>query len=148
MLRQNSLGAATLTVHVGIGRWTTVSDIAAENFSRTALAHRAATHSSCTACIVGQGGCRQDIFTSIEGPCDSRDPQQWLCRAMQGDENAAKKFQEVSKAYDTLRDPQKRQQYDSMGADGYERMAENGGAGWSPVHYFNPVVEESTCFYM
>ncbi len=57
-----------------------------------------------------------------------------LCNAMQGDENAAKKFQEVSKAYDTLRDPQKRQQYDSMGADGYERMAENGGAGWSPVH--------------
>jgi DnaJ-class molecular chaperone len=51
----------------------------------------------------------------------------------QGDENAAKKFQEVSKAYDTLRDPQKRQQYDSMGADGYERMTENGGAGWSPV---------------
>jgi len=51
----------------------------------------------------------------------------------QGDENAAKKFQEVSKAYDTLRDPQKRQQYDGMGADGYERMTENGGAGWSPV---------------
>ena len=52
---------------------------------------------------------------------------------LQGDEGAAKKFQEVSKAYDTLRDPQKRQQYDSMGADGYERMAETGGAGWSPV---------------
>ena len=58
---------------------------------------------------------------------------------MQGDENAAKKFQEVSKAYDTLRDPQKRQQYDNMGADGYERMAENGGAGWSPVHPAHPV---------
>lgn len=54
-------------------------------------------------------------------------------RGLQGDEGAAKKFQEVSKAYDTLRDPQKRQQYDSMGADGYERMAETGGAGWSPV---------------
>ncbi len=57
---------------------------------------------------------------------------------MQGDENAAKKFQEVSKAYDTLRDPQKRQQYDNMGADGYERMAENGGAGWSPVRHPSP----------
>ncbi|KAK9916413.1 hypothetical protein WJX75_002286 [Coccomyxa subellipsoidea] len=48
-----------------------------------------------------------------------------------GDDEAAAKFQEVSKAYDTLRDPQKRQQYDSMGADGYERMAESGGAGFS-----------------
>ena len=59
--------------------------------------------------------------------------------ATQGDEDAAKKFQEVSKAYDTLRDPQKRQQYDNMGADGYERMAENGGAGWSPVRYADPI---------
>ncbi|EIE26272.1 DnaJ-domain-containing protein, partial [Coccomyxa subellipsoidea C-169] len=48
-----------------------------------------------------------------------------------GDDAAAAKFQEVSKAYDTLRDPQKRQQYDGMGADGYERMAESGGAGYS-----------------
>lgn len=51
----------------------------------------------------------------------------------QGDANAAAKFQEVSKAYDTLRDPQKRQQYDSMGSDNYERMAESGGAGFSKV---------------
>lgn len=69
-----------------------------------------------------------------ESPRGTLYPLKWMCHAMQGDENAAKKFQEVSKAYDTLRDPQKRQQYDSMGADGYERMAENGGAGWSPVH--------------
>ncbi|CAL8466525.1 g6061 [Coccomyxa elongata] len=48
-----------------------------------------------------------------------------------GDDAAAAKFQEVSKAYDTLRDPQKRQQYDGMGADNYERMSESGGAGFS-----------------
>ena len=52
---------------------------------------------------------------------------------MQGDDAAAQKFQEVSKAYDTLRDPQKRQQYDQMGADGYERMAEAGGGGFNQV---------------
>ena len=63
-------------------------------------------------------------------PVDALSLSAW---GLQGDEGAAKKFQEVSKAYDTLRDPQKRQQYDSMGADGYERMAETGGAGWSPV---------------
>ena len=68
--------------------------------------------------------------------------------ATQGDEDAAKKFQEVSKAYDTLRDLQKRQQYDNMGADGYERMAENGGVGWSPVHYAHSVTaldKDATC---
>ncbi|BDA41183.1 Chaperone protein DnaJ [Coccomyxa sp. Obi] len=48
-----------------------------------------------------------------------------------GDDAAAAKFQEISKAYDTLRDPQKRQQYDGMGADNYERMSESGGAGFS-----------------
>ena len=58
-------------------------------------------------------------------PVDALSLSAW---GLQGDEGAAKKFQEVSKAYDTLRDPQKRQQYDNMGADGYERMAENGGA--------------------
>ena len=38
-----------------------------------------------------------------------------------------KKFQEVNKAYDTLRDPQKRQQYDHLGADNFERMEQGGG---------------------
>ena len=45
----------------------------------------------------------------------------------QGNDDAAKRFQEVSRAYDALRDPQKRAQYDQMGPDGYERMAESGG---------------------
>ncbi len=59
---------------------------------------------------------------------------------MQGDEKAAQKFQEVSKAYDTLRDPQKRQQYDHMGADGYERAAEAGGGGYGQVFAVSPFI--------
>ncbi|KAL4446217.1 hypothetical protein ABPG77_003024 [Micractinium sp. CCAP 211/92] len=46
----------------------------------------------------------------------------------QGDPEAAKKFQEVQRAYDTLRDPQKRQAYDGMGHAAYENMEATGGA--------------------
>ncbi|KAL4423858.1 hypothetical protein ABPG75_001159 [Micractinium tetrahymenae] len=46
----------------------------------------------------------------------------------QGDPEAAKKFQEVQRAYDTLRDPQKRQTYDGMGHAAYENMEATGGA--------------------
>ena len=38
-----------------------------------------------------------------------------LCIYMQGDAKAAEKFQEVGKAYDTLRDSQKRAIYDQVG---------------------------------
>eukprot|EP00201_Polytomella_parva_P000723 CAMPEP_0175080742 /NCGR_PEP_ID=MMETSP0052_2-20121109/25711_1 /TAXON_ID=51329 ORGANISM="Polytomella parva, Strain SAG 63-3" /NCGR_SAMPLE_ID=MMETSP0052_2 /ASSEMBLY_ACC=CAM_ASM_000194 /LENGTH=354 /DNA_ID=CAMNT_0016351545 /DNA_START=170 /DNA_END=1234 /DNA_ORIENTATION=- len=47
--------------------------------------------------------------------------------ANKGDAAAAQKFQEVQKAYEALRDPQKRQLYDQMGPDGYENMQTNGG---------------------
>ena len=40
--------------------------------------------------------------------------------ANKDDPTAAKKFQEVSEAYECLSDPQKRQQYDSLGKSGYK----------------------------
>lgn len=46
----------------------------------------------------------------------------------QGDPQAAKKFQDVQRAYDTLRDPQKRTAYDQLGHAAYEAADASGGA--------------------
>lgn len=46
----------------------------------------------------------------------------------QGDPTAAEKFQEVQRAYDTLRDPQKRAAYDQLGHSAYESAEAGGGS--------------------
>lgn len=47
------------------------------------------------------------------------------------DPNANDKFQEVQKAYDVLKDPEKRRTYDMAGHEGYQRMEEQGASGTS-----------------
>ncbi|CAH9085532.1 unnamed protein product [Cuscuta epithymum] len=45
------------------------------------------------------------------------------------DPEAAKKFQEVQRAYEVLKDDEKRQTYDQVGHDAFNSAEENGGAG-------------------
>ena len=46
---------------------------------------------------------------------------------MQDNPEAASKFQDVNKAYEVLRDREKRQQYDQLGAQAFEEAASRGG---------------------
>eukprot|EP00198_Chlamydomonas_reinhardtii_P004796 XP_001694132.1 DnaJ-like protein [Chlamydomonas reinhardtii] len=46
-----------------------------------------------------------------------------------GDPAAAARFQELQKAYEVLRDPEKRRLYDTVGREGMDRMDSGGGAG-------------------
>mmetsp|Transcript_8029 Transcript_8029/g.29673 ORF Transcript_8029/g.29673 Transcript_8029/m.29673 type:complete len:410 (+) Transcript_8029:83-1312(+) len=49
-----------------------------------------------------------------------------------GDPASERKFQKIQKAYDTLRDSQKRQAYDQLGKDRYESAEAGGGMGGGP----------------
>eukprot|EP00045_Choanoeca_perplexa_P003500 m.31506 g.31506 ORF g.31506 m.31506 type:complete len:487 (+) comp12078_c1_seq1:97-1557(+) len=48
------------------------------------------------------------------------------------DETAAKKFAEISEAYEVLSDDEQRHRYDQMGAQGYQQYAQGGGGGGNP----------------
>ena len=49
---------------------------------------------------------------------------------------AEKKFKEISKAYEILSDPKKKEIYDKYGEEGIEQMNGSGGAGSSPFDIF------------
>ncbi|EMS55082.1 Chaperone protein dnaJ 1, mitochondrial [Triticum urartu] len=48
------------------------------------------------------------------------------------DSGAEKKFQEVNRAYEVLKDDDKRETYDQLGVEAYERLASGGGPDGSP----------------
>ncbi|XP_073270484.1 chaperone protein dnaJ GFA2, mitochondrial-like [Primulina huaijiensis] len=56
------------------------------------------------------------------------------------DPEAEKKFQEVQKAYEVLKDEEKRQQYDQIGHEAFERASNGEGPGFDPFGGagFNP----------
>lgn len=67
--------------------------------------------------------------------------------SVQGDEKAQKKFQEVSEAYDTLKDSKKRSLYDRVGPEGMDNMGGfGGGQGFQDAQGFGVGVCIHTVF--
>lgn len=66
------------------------------------------------------------------------------------DPEAAKKFQEVQRAYEVLKDDEKRQTYDQVGHDAFNRAEEGGGAGagFSGFPGFEDIFNNSDIFNM
>ena len=52
------------------------------------------------------------------------------------DETAADKFKEISEAYETLADDEKRKVFDKHGEDGVKKMGQGGGANFDPFANF------------
>src|SRR6476619_1386621 len=54
-----------------------------------------------------------------------------------GDASAEEKFKEVQNAYDTLSDPEKRKQYDTLGASNGRGPGGDGGFNWNATEGFD-----------
>ncbi|KVH97070.1 Chaperone DnaJ, C-terminal [Cynara cardunculus var. scolymus] len=63
--------------------------------------------------------------------------KKWHPDANKDDPEAETRFQEISKAYEVLKDEEKRAQYDQLGHETFEASA-NGGAGPDAGHWRNP----------
>ncbi|KAI7747822.1 hypothetical protein M8C21_013237 [Ambrosia artemisiifolia] len=70
--------------------------------------------------------------------------KKWHPDANKDDPEAERRFQEISKAYEVLKDEEKRAQYDQLGHETFEASAN--GAGPDPRHWRNPFQDLSDIF--
>nr|KAJ0212655.1 hypothetical protein LSAT_V11C400175350 [Lactuca sativa] len=74
------------------------------------------------------------FYMNGHSPCLAK---KWHPDANKDDPEAETRFQEVSKAYEVLKDEEKRAQYDQLGHETFEASA-SGGAGPDAGHWRNP----------